>query len=292
MCSTLKYQFQVTGVPALCLLATCQSKDSFNPQRKWNSPSICRIEMTLHRNWVFLTFSLLSAFERGKEEGVDENWITCLRRGPPGFPRLVRIKIVQPPPTTPFIFQDSAQKQEHRGKGKRQAEVKGEKYFPEYFERPLGYFQACSWEIEIKRQSKIQGLLSSSGWIFVHHINFIFLWKRTPHYPNIIFWLSNVQNKPKYVDKWMKCSGFLSCKWVDGKGGNGSKWCWKGLQSKIMLFLFQGLNSEIGISRRILRESICPNGFTQPAPQKKGLPTLSFLKKCSGSFKTQTCQET
>lgn len=37
-----------------------------------------------------------------------------------------------------------------------------------------------------------------------------------PKYP--FHFPTNVQNKPKYVDKWTKCSGFLSCNGSMGKG--------------------------------------------------------------------------
>lgn len=51
-------------------------------------------KITLHRNWVFLTFSLHSVLEWGGKGGEALN--NSLSWGTLGFPRLLRIVIVQP----------------------------------------------------------------------------------------------------------------------------------------------------------------------------------------------------
>lgn len=123
------YPFQVTGVPPLCSLAACQSADNFSPQSKWYSFSICRIKITLHRNWVFLTFSWLSVFEKGEEERGGER-IIGLRRGPPGFPSLINLP--------PFLLQDSTQKIWTQRKKVKDKEKSSGKIFPTMLWETLG----------------------------------------------------------------------------------------------------------------------------------------------------------
>lgn len=85
-----------------------------------------------------VAFSLLSVLERGKEEcGRGEGGELNNRpsKRPSGLSESCQNRN-EPTPTLLVRHR----KHEHRGKGKRQLEVQGEKYFPYYYERLLCYF--------------------------------------------------------------------------------------------------------------------------------------------------------
>lgn len=76
LCLSQNHIFQVLQ----SLPAACQAAHNLNPQSKPYGLPTSGGKITLHTNWVFLTFSLLSVLERGKKEG-EKDWIIRLSRG-------------------------------------------------------------------------------------------------------------------------------------------------------------------------------------------------------------------